>query len=180
MKVFVNFGHDRTYDSGAINPLSKLRECDVAYNIGQLVVKYLNDVGIETKFLQSDNLYHDSEYDLPCVVDEANEWNADVFIAIHCNSFNTKASGTEVEVCKYGGESDKLATYIQGQIVNSLKTIDRGVKERPNLVVLNATNMPAVLVETAFIDNESDVKLLVNNQDDFARAIARGVTDYEV
>jgi N-acetylmuramoyl-L-alanine amidase len=40
--------------------------------------------------------------------------------------------------------------------------------------------MPEILVETAFIDNEEDVQLLINNKDDFARAIARGVTDYEV
>ena len=38
--------------------------------------------------------------------------------------------------------------------------------------------MPAVLVETAFIDNAADAKLLVEREDDFARAIARGVTDY--
>jgi len=40
--------------------------------------------------------------------------------------------------------------------------------------------MPAILVETAFIDNEEDAELLRNRQDAFARAIARGVTDYEV
>lgn len=38
--------------------------------------------------------------------------------------------------------------------------------------------MPAVLVETAFIDNAADARLLVEREDDFARAIARGVTDY--
>jgi N-acetylmuramoyl-L-alanine amidase len=31
----------------------------------------------------------------------------------------------------------------------------------------------------AFIDNDDDAELLANRQDDFARAIARGVTDYE-
>ena len=35
-----------------------------------------------------------------------------------------------------------------------------------------------VLVEMGFIDNDFDVVLLENNQDDIARAIARGVTDY--
>jgi N-acetylmuramoyl-L-alanine amidase len=180
MKVFLNPGHDRTYDSGAINPLSKLRECDVAYNIGLLVSKYLNDVGIETKLLQSDNLFYDSSYDLPCVVAEANEWEADLFISIHCNSFNTQARGTEVEVYKDSGDSLRLADCIQNQIVTSLKTFDRGIKERPDLIVLNSTNMTACLVETAFIDNENDVKLLINNQDDFAKAIARGVTDYAI
>ncbi len=38
--------------------------------------------------------------------------------------------------------------------------------------------MPAVLVEMAFIDNTSDAILLRDQQDEFARAIARGVTDY--
>ena len=38
--------------------------------------------------------------------------------------------------------------------------------------------MPAILIEMGFIDNDFDVVLLENNQDDIARAIARGVTDY--
>ena len=37
--------------------------------------------------------------------------------------------------------------------------------------------MPAVLVETGFIDS-ADVNLLTTHGDDIARAIARGVTDY--
>ena len=44
--------------------------------------------------------------------------------------------------------------------------------------VTKYTDMPAVLVETAFIDNPADAKLLVEREDDFARVIARGVTDY--
>ena len=40
--------------------------------------------------------------------------------------------------------------------------------------------MPAVLVETAFIDNEGDAKLLRDNEDDFARAVACGISDYYV
>ncbi len=34
-------------------------------------------------------------------------------------------------------------------------------------------------MELAFISNVDDVMLLTDNQDDFARAIARGVTDYQ-
>ena len=72
-----------------------------------------------------------------------------------------------------------LPPAVQSQIVQSLSTVDRGLKERPNLIVLKDTTMPAVLVETAFIDNEDDAALLTNNADDFARAIARGITDFE-
>jgi N-acetylmuramoyl-L-alanine amidase len=38
--------------------------------------------------------------------------------------------------------------------------------------------MPAVLVETAFIDNDIDALLLMNHQQEIAAAIARGITDY--
>ena len=40
--------------------------------------------------------------------------------------------------------------------------------------------MPAVLVEMAFIDYLPEARLLTEKADVFARAIARGVTDYEV
>lgn len=35
MKVYINPGHDLDYDSGAVNPNSGLRECDVARKSGQ-------------------------------------------------------------------------------------------------------------------------------------------------
>lgn len=182
MKVFINPGHDKVYDSGAKNDVLGIRECDIAYVIGALVEKYLNNVGIEIKSLQSDNLCNDTDYynDRPIAVcDLANNWGADLFISIHCNSFNnSEARGTEVEVFSFNTEAHKLATCIQNQIVNSLNTVNRGVKEYPSLKVLKHTTMPAVLVETAFISNMEDAKKLIKRKDDIARAIARGVTDY--
>ena len=89
------------------------------------------------------------------------------------------AHGTETLIYGSGGRAEQLAECIQRQIVDSLGTTDRGLKERPGLIVLRATDMPAVLVELAFIDNDEDAELLMTRQDDFARAIARGVTDYE-
>lgn len=180
-KVYINPGHDFDYDSGAVNPSSGLRECDVALKIGNLVKQYLEAVGYECRILQSDNLYYDSEYadrPVPVCVD-ANDWNADVFVSIHCNAFNGSARGTEVECYDSDSNGGNLAKCIQNQIVGTLGTVDRGVKERPDLIVLKHTDMPAVLVETAFIDNDADAELLERRDDDFARAIARGVTDYE-
>lgn len=47
------------------------------------------------------------------------------------------------------------------------------------LYVLTNTDMPAVLVELAFITNPSDEEILANAQDALARAVAQGITDYE-
>lgn len=88
------------------------------------------------------------------------------------------ANGTETLVFGLGGKAERAARAIQNQLITSIDTTDRGIKERPDLIVLRHTEMPAVLVEIAFISNDSDVDLLIHEQDTIARAIARGVTDY--
>ena len=72
----------------------------------------------------------------------------------------------------------RLANDIQSQIIKSINTVDRGVKKRDDLWVLNGTDATAVLVEMAFIDNEEDHAMLTNDLDTIVRAIARGITDY--
>ena len=57
MKVYVNAGHDRQLDSGAVNPRLDLRECDAAYELACLVMSYLKDNGIAVCFGQNDDLY---------------------------------------------------------------------------------------------------------------------------
>ena len=185
MKVFINPGHDVDYDSGACNA-DGTRECDIAAAIGSKVKSYLEAAGCECEIMQSDNLaptpsgrssYADRQG--ATVTETANADGADIFVSIHCNAANSQAQGTEVEIYQAGTQSELLAHCIQDQIVNSLGTVDRGVKEMPQLLVLKYTDMPAVLVETAFIDNDDDCALLKDRTDDFAAAIARGVTDYE-
>ena len=183
MKVYINPGHDTKYDSGAVNPETGLRECDVAAAVGELVRGYLEKAGCEVMLRQSDNLFYDSDYadrSEPVVV-EANNWGADIFVSLHCNACNGDARGTEEEIYNASCSKDALALApcIQAQTVDALNTVDRGVKANPKLFVLRYTAMPAVLVELGFISNAGDEELLATRQDDFARAIARGVTDYE-
>ncbi len=176
MKVFLNPGHapNGNPDPGACG--CGLRESDVVKSVADLVEHYLVNAGIEVV----GNLQHD---DLDAVTEAANESNADVFISIHCNACNGDANGTEVWYYAGSHAGEELASCIQSQIIDALDIVDRGTKgAKPGvngLYVLSNTDAVAVLVELAFIDNEDDAALLRDNQDDFARAIARGVTDYE-
>ena len=172
MKVFLNPGHapNGNPDPGACG--CGLRECDVAKSVADLVEYYLVAAGVEVVGNMQDD-------DLGAITGTANESDADIFVSIHCNAANSMAYGTEVLVYPGSTCGRQLGNCIQRQIVDSLDTTDRGLKDRPGLWVLKSTDMPAVLVELAFIDNEDDAALLRDNQDDFARAIARGVTDYE-
>ncbi len=168
MKVFINPGHDIDVDSGAVSPTTGQRECDIARDAGKLLARYLETAGCDVKVLQND--------DLGLVCSESNDWGADVFVSLHCNAFNTQARGTETLYKSFNGQ--RLANDIQSQIIRSINTVDRGVKLRNDLWVLNGTDAVAVLVEMAFIDNDEDLAMLNNDLDTIVRAIARGVTDY--
>ena len=52
------------------------------------------------------------------------------------------------------------------------------IAERPELVILKNTNMPAILIEMGFITNKRDSDIQKNNQDELAEAIFKGVCDY--
>lgn len=179
MNVFINPGHapNGNPDPGAVNGNTGLRECDVALAVGDLVGHYLKAAGVGvTNVFQCDSLEE--------ICDQANASGADLFISIHCNSAEAaSATGTETWACAGSSAGHALAACIQNQIVDALGTVDRGVKTATpgvnGLYVLTNTDAPAVLVELAFISNDDDEQLLEEKQDDFARAIARGVTDYE-
>lgn len=177
LKIFINPGHDMDLDSGAC--ANGIREVDIALAIGEKVKKTMEVIGYPCQLIQSDNLNGETE-GKPNVCATANNSGADIFISIHCNSAaNISAKGTETLVYSTGGKAELLAKCIQTQIVNSLGTVDRDIKERPDLCVLRETSMPAVLVETAFISNEEDAYKLMYRIEEFANAISRGITDAE-
>ena len=171
MKVFINPGHDPRVDSGATNPHYGTRECDIARQAGEMLADYLTNAGCIVKIMQDDDL------DMVCAT--SNEWGADLFVSLHCNASQSRnARGTETWYKSFNGQ--RLANYIQSQIIRSTNTIDRGVKQSDRLWVLRSTDAVAVLVEMAFIDNDDDLEFMNENLDKIVRAIARGITDYEV
>ena len=167
MKIVVNGGHEPNVDSGAVG--SRSTEAEVTQKLMLLVSAYLEKAGCKVMAVQT--------ADLAEICNVTNRWGADILVSIHCNAFNQKAKGTETFAYHGSREGDALAHHIQSQIVTSLATTNRGVKEA-GFYVLKHTKCTAVLVETAFIDNKGDEQLLIDKTDEFARAIARGVTDY--
>ena len=186
IKIFLNPGHDGSpsanggaVDCGAINEEYGAQECDIALAIGERVKAYLEAAGgYEVKLLQQDNLAGEDAYIYKgSVCEQANSWGADYFISIHCDSFSKpSANGTSCWVMQYGTRAARLADCIQDNITKRLGTYNRGTRTA-SFSVLKNTMMPAVLVETAFISNENDVQKLMYRQDDFAKAIAVGITD---
>ncbi len=80
---------------------------------------------------------------------------------------------------EYIRQSSMLAEQIQQELNDLLDTRNRGVKQAPFRVLMRVA-MPAVLVEVAFISNESEERKLMNEAflENVALAIYRGITRF--
>ena len=111
----------------------------------------------------------------------ANTNNADLFVSIHCNSCtrNNSASGAEVLYYTAGGKGNQVAS----EIIKAIKPIfpihGTGLVERKDLAVLRDTDMPAILIEMFFINNDKDIGLFQNKRSEIVKRIATTIKDTE-
>ncbi|MCL4553768.1 MAG: cell wall-binding repeat-containing protein [Actinobacteria bacterium] len=120
--------------------------------------------------------------DLQARCNLANAWGADVFVSIHANAaVSSAANGAETFWRNTGSMTDRqlsrrLADLIQQEYILETGLVDRGVKE-DSFYVLRWSNMPAVLVETGFMSNPTELQRLINPtfQRDASAAVARGI-----
>lgn len=87
----------------------------------------------------------------------ANRANADYLLSLHRNAAAKPDTATGVEslVFRENTPASDLAREINFEL-EKLGFENRGVKERPNLMILKNSKMPAVLVELGFINNRND------------------------
>ena len=83
-------------------------------------------------------------------------------------------SGTMSLIFGRGGDAETFAKNINKELAKT-GWKDLGISERPNLVVLRDTALPAVLVEVGFLDNENDNDFFDANMRQTADAIADGI-----
>lgn len=109
---------------------------------------------------------------------ESNMVDADYFVSIHRNSspLPNQYNGVESLVYNRYGRAAAMAENINAQL-EQVGFRNIGVFERKNLVVLNSTQMPAVLVEVGFINTDSDNILFDERFDEIAMAIADGILE---
>jgi N-acetylmuramoyl-L-alanine amidase len=97
--------------------------------------------------------------------------------------FNTPEGRTIAQIYakRYQEKSDRLATYVNDEIENTNRAA-LGVNQRQKGIwVLQATNMPAILIETGFINNPEDEEYLnsESGQKELAKAITKAVLRYK-
>ena len=169
--VVIDSGH------GGANPGASYRgrqEKDDALALALAVGDILERNGIEVYYTRTTDVY-ESPFQKAM---EGNAVGADYFVSIHRNSspYPNQYTGVESLVYNRYGEAARLAANINEQL-EMVGFVNQGVNERPNLVVLNRTNMPAVLVEVGFINTDADNQLLDDRFYDVAQAIADGIIE---
>lgn len=182
IRIFIDQGHNPFgFNAGAEG--FGLREQDITYAVGTMLADLLRadsrfDVML-SRNTPSEQLGTSNATSLAARVRAANAWPADYFISIHTNANSNPAiNGTEVYVYRTRTQSYYLAQHILNAIVNVVGTKDNGVRVNSSLYVLRRTNMPAVLVELAYITNEADAEKLRTMQPEFAQGIYEGLLSY--
>jgi N-acetylmuramoyl-L-alanine amidase len=118
--------------------------------------------------------------DLTRRVDLANANRADLYLSIHVNSSSSPARRGAQTFVQPGSAAGKMAAeFIQAELAETFKNTGRRPVEVDHFITRN-TSMPAVIVETGYITNEAEAKLLQDPdyQAKAARAIYAGVVKY--
>lgn len=121
----------------------------------------------------------------PANADRAKTANqiADLMVSIHMNAGTASASGTETLYAAHSNDGNgtltslQAAQAVQSRLPSALSTTNRGVKSRPDLLILNSTTVPAILIETCFLSNPGDALKIsqATYQDAAAKAIGDGI-----
>lgn len=183
IRIFIDQGHNPsgTFNSGATG--NGVYESEVNYQVGIDLQNLLNsDPRFEARVSRpspSTVLGTSNTTSLAERVRLANEWPADYFISIHCNSNpNPDVNGTEVYIYQYMTQANWLAQQVLNGITQTVGTRNNGIRLNQSLFVLRRTNMPAILVELAYVTNVSDAQKLRDNQSGFADGIYLGILRY--
>lgn len=182
IRIYIDQGHNPSGpNTGAVG--NGLREQDITYTVGIYLASLLSqDSRFQVQVSRStpeEILGTSNASSLATRVNAANAWPADYFISIHCNAnVNPAINGTEVYVYEQYSESYWLAQYVLGGIVSRMGTKDNGVRVNSSLYVLRRTQMPAILVELAYLTNANDARLLENDPYGFAAGIYNGLLTY--
>ncbi len=193
--ILIDAGHGGSDpgSQGRVNGTVVLNEKDVNLDVATRLNTKLRAAGFNTILSRNGDHFvspssTNAKEDLVARSDLANTSNATLVISIHNNSAASapSARGTETLYnetegkAAYGISSKDLATLIQKKMVSYVGTYNRGPKSRPDLSILRRTNMPAIIVEGAFLSNANDLQLMQTDafRENYSKAVSEAVVEY--
>ncbi|WP_418434502.1 N-acetylmuramoyl-L-alanine amidase, partial [Anaerotignum lactatifermentans] len=154
-----------------------MQEKNLNLTIAQKIAQKLQGSGIKVYMTRDSDVYPENSTRAKTANDIA-----DLMVSIHMNSGPETANGTETLYQVHANDngarltSKQLAEILQGKVVSATGNTNRGAKLWTDVLILNRTTVPAVIVEVIFITNTGDALKISNPayQDQVAQAIADG------
>ncbi len=170
-KIVVDAGHGGS-NPGAV--YQGRRESDDALRLAMAVGKILEANGLDVSYTRTSDVTQSVGQKAAI----ANEEGADLFVSIHRNAgqYPGQYNGVQTLIFDDSGIKKEIAERIDANLA-ALGFRDIGISLGPNLVVLNSTQMPALLVEAGFIDSDKDNQLFDSKFQAVAQAIADGIME---
>lgn len=176
--IVIDAGHGGK-DSGALSTDKKSMEKTIALQTAKKLEVALNEKGYKTFMSRADDTF----VDIYKRARTSNSINATLFISLHCNSTPSNnrenIDGIEVlyapreRVKRKSEDQSKFAKLLLNNILAETNANSRGIKARPDLVVLNSTDATAALIEMGFITNSRELANLEG--DDYQNKIVSGI-----
>lgn len=171
MLIVLDPGHGGK-DPGAVGTVVK--EKDANLSVARVVKGQLAALGHNVLMTRNEDIFLTPEQRTTM----ANKTDAALFVSIHCNaSINKAAAGIETLYGPKDANSFVAGFLIQRELMGRVKQygmLDRGVKLRKDVWVVNHTRMPSVLVECGFVSNIGDESLLAAAA--YRRAVGEAIT----
>lgn len=157
-----------------------MQEKNLNLTIAQKIAQKLQGSGIKVYMTRDSDVYPENSTRAKTANDIA-----DLMVSIHMNSGPETANGTETLYQVHANDngarltSKQLAEILQGKVVSATGNTNRGAKLWTDVLILNRTTVPAVIVEVIFITNTGDALKISNPayQDQVAQAIADGIQE---
>ena len=168
-KIAIDAGHGGA-DPGAV--YQGRQEKDDNLKLALAVGERLQNNGVDVYYTRTEDIYQ-TPYQKAMA---ANESGADFLVSLHRNSseYPNQYTGVETLIYDKNGEKAEIAEDINEELEN-IGFRNNGVKIRPGLVILRRSKMPAVLVESGFINSEEDNRLFDEEFDRIADGIADAI-----
>lgn len=185
--IIIDAGHGGV-DGGAVGKGGTL-EKDINLLIATKLKYYIEENGDTCVMIREidEDLYGSygsgkskKQQDLKKRKDLIQEYNADLFISIHLNSF-PNSKGAQVFYQKGDADGGLLAKSIQEELIKNVDQSNKRVeKDSTQYYILKNNSIPSVIVECGFLSNPGEEQLLIDDkyQNKLAVGIFYGIERY--
>jgi N-acetylmuramoyl-L-alanine amidase len=188
--IVIDAGHGGK-DRGALSSNAKVTEAEITLLLAKAVKDANTNQNIKIILTRETDVFNT----VVEKADFANAQKADLFISLHCNNVSTVlvdgknmgnlSNGMDIYIADKENAIDYSANAnFANNLGNSFKNLNikfSGIKSRKQGIwVLQSVKCPSALIETGFITNQGDLKLLqdASYQKKFAESILEGVQTY--